>query len=93
MLELMDQTLSETCYSNEFLRCVNVGLLCVQEDPSDRPTMAVVVVLLSSETATMPVPKEPAFVIKRGASSRASSSSKPQESWNSEVLAAISEDQ
>ena len=72
----MDQTLGETCNTNEFMRCVNVGLLCVQEDPSDRPTMAVAVVLLSSETATMPVPKVPTFVIKRGPST-ASSSSKP----------------
>ncbi|PON66926.1 Protein kinase-like domain containing protein [Trema orientale] len=37
---LMDASLSETCNANEFLRCINVGLLCTQEDPSDRPTMS-----------------------------------------------------
>ena len=87
----MDQTLSETCNTNEFMRCVNVGLLSVQEDPSDRPTMAVAVVMLSSETATMPVPKEPAFVVKRDLSSTASSSSKPEASSKSEILVSIEE--
>eukprot|EP00261_Vitis_vinifera_P037742 XP_019078985.1 PREDICTED: G-type lectin S-receptor-like serine/threonine-protein kinase At4g03230 [Vitis vinifera] len=91
VLELMDQTLSETCNTKEFLRCVNVGLLCVQEDPSDRPTIAVAVVMLSSDIATMPVPKQPAFVIKRDLSRTASSSSKPEASWNSEILATIEE--
>ncbi|CBI17986.3 unnamed protein product, partial [Vitis vinifera] len=91
VLELMDQTLCETCNTKEFLRCVNVGLLCVQEDPSDRPTMAVAVVMLSSDIATMPVPKQPAFVLKRDLSRTASSSSKPEASWNSEILATIEE--
>ncbi|WJZ99558.1 hypothetical protein VitviT2T_017993 [Vitis vinifera] len=91
VLELMDQTLSQTCNTNEFLRCVNVGLLCVQEDPSDRPTMAVAVVMLSSDTATLPVPKQPAFVVRRDLSSSASSSSKPEASLNSEILATIEE--
>ena len=87
----MDQTLSETCNTNEFMRCANYGLLCVQEDPRYRPTMAVTVVMLSNETATMPVPKEPAFVLKRDLSSTASSSSKPEASWKSEILVSIEE--
>ena len=43
VLELMGQTLSETYNKSEFMRCVNAGLLCVQEDPSDCPTMAAAV--------------------------------------------------
>ncbi|WJZ99563.1 hypothetical protein VitviT2T_018007 [Vitis vinifera] len=54
--DLMDQTLSETCNTNEFLRCVNVGLLCVQEDPSDRPTLPNAFLMLNSEIATLPIP-------------------------------------
>ena len=87
----MDQTLSETCNTNEFSRCVNVGLLCVQEDPSDRPTMAIAVLLLSSDAATVPVPKEPAFVVKRNLSSTASSSSKAEASWKNKLVASIGE--
>ena len=73
------------------MRCVNVGLLCVQEDPGDRPTMAVALVMLSSDTIRMPLPKQPAFAVKRGFSSTASSSSKHETSWNNEMLASIEE--
>ncbi|KAI5555770.1 hypothetical protein POPTR_019G119851v4 [Populus trichocarpa] len=75
-LDLMDETLRESCNTNEFLRCVNAALLCVQDDPSDRPTMSNVVVMLSSETANLPVPKNPAFFIRKGLSGTASCSSK-----------------
>ncbi|KAI5555773.1 hypothetical protein BDE02_19G106500 [Populus trichocarpa] len=77
-LDLMDETLRESCNTNEFLRCVNAALLCVQDDPSDRPTMSNVVVMLSSETANLPVPKNPAFFIRRGLSGTAFASSKQE---------------
>ena len=77
-LDLMDQTIRETCNADEFLRCVNVGLLCVQEDPSDRPTMSNVVFMLGSETATLPTPKQPAYVVRRSLSSATSSATKPE---------------
>ena len=38
----------------EVLRCVLVGLLCVQEDPHLRPSMASVVVMLNSRSITLP---------------------------------------
>ncbi|KAK4577413.1 hypothetical protein RGQ29_027778 [Quercus rubra] len=88
-LDLMDQTIRETCNADEFLRCVNVGLLCVQEDPSDRPTMSNVVFMLGSETATLPTPKQPAYVVRRSLSSATSSTTKP-ESWN-ELTSTIEE--
>lgn len=76
-MELLDQTLSKTCNTDQFVKCVNVGLLCVQEDPSDRPTVSNILFMLRSETPTLPDPKQPAFVFRRCPSSRASSSSKP----------------
>ncbi|KAF5481162.1 hypothetical protein F2P56_001835 [Juglans regia] len=77
-LDLVDQALRETCNPNEFLRCVVVGLLCVQEDPADRPSMSNAVFMLGSENATLPTPKQPAFVVRRSLSGTASSSSKPE---------------
>ncbi|GLT71483.1 hypothetical protein SLA2020_434980 [Shorea laevis] len=77
MLDLMDQTLREVCNANQFVKCVNVGLLCVQEDPNDRPTMSNVVTMLDSEVATVSTPKRPAFVPRTGLSSTASSSTRP----------------
>ncbi|AEE82295.1 Wall-associated receptor kinase galacturonan-binding domain [Arabidopsis suecica] len=79
-IELLDQALQESCETEGFLKCLNVGLLCVQEDPNDRPTMSNVVFMLgSSEAATLPTPKQPAFVLRRcPSSSKASSSTKPE---------------
>ncbi|XP_030930947.1 G-type lectin S-receptor-like serine/threonine-protein kinase At4g03230 [Quercus lobata] len=77
-VDLMDQTIHETCNADEFLRCVNIGLLCVQEDPSDRPTMSNVVFMLGSEAATLPTPKQPAYVVRRSLSSKTSSTTKPE---------------
>ncbi|KAL5793951.1 hypothetical protein ACOSP7_002545 [Xanthoceras sorbifolium] len=88
-LNLLDQTISESRDANEVLKCVNVGLLCVQEDPSDRPTMSNVVFMLGSDTATLPTPKQPAFVVRRCASSRASSCSKPETFSNNELTVTL----
>lgn len=88
-LNLMEETLSESCRKEEYLKCITVGLLCVQEDPSDRPTMSNVVFMLGSETATLPTPKQPAFVVRRCPSSRASSSSKPETYSNNELTVTL----
>lgn len=43
------------------IRCIHIGLLCVQENATDRPTMASVILMLSSSSLTLLVPSEPAF--------------------------------
>ncbi|KAL0409306.1 UNVERIFIED_CONTAM: Cysteine-rich receptor-like protein kinase [Sesamum radiatum] len=40
--------MSGTASQADMLRCIHIGLLCVQDNPSDRPTMASVVLMLSS---------------------------------------------
>ncbi|XP_065877765.1 cysteine-rich receptor-like protein kinase 10 [Euphorbia lathyris] len=60
-VELMDPVLSESCCPEEFSRQVQIGLLCVQEDAVYRPTMSSVVLMLKSETVTLPQPEKPAF--------------------------------
>uniref|UniRef100_A0A2N9G5P1 Bulb-type lectin domain-containing protein n=1 Tax=Fagus sylvatica TaxID=28930 RepID=A0A2N9G5P1_FAGSY len=69
MLDLMDETLRETCIADQFVKCINIGLLCVQDDPSDRPTMSNVIKMLDSEITNLPTPKQPAFFITRDQSS------------------------
>ncbi|XXG69342.1 hypothetical protein AAC387_Pa06g2236 [Persea americana] len=61
-LELMDSSLGDKCSRSEMLRIIHIGLLCVQEDASDRPTMSTVVLMLSSNSTTLYKPKQPAFV-------------------------------
>ncbi|XP_061353857.1 cysteine-rich receptor-like protein kinase 44 isoform X2 [Gastrolobium bilobum] len=46
---------------NEMMRCIHIGLLCVQENLANRPTMAAVTLMLNSYSQTLQVPSEPAF--------------------------------
>ncbi|XP_050212572.1 cysteine-rich receptor-like protein kinase 10 [Mercurialis annua] len=62
-MEVLDPTLKDKYSRNEVLRCIQIGLLCVQEDPADRPTMATVVLMLNSFSVTLPVPQHPAFFL------------------------------
>lgn len=62
----MDPILRESYNQNEIIRTIHIGLLCVQEDPEDRPTMATIVLMLDSSTVTLPTPKRPAFFIHSG---------------------------
>jgi len=60
-LNLIDPALS-TGSRTEMMRCIHIGLLCVQENIADRPTMASIVLMLSSYSLTdLPVPSQPAF--------------------------------
>lgn len=64
-LELMDPLLADTYEETEVLKCVQIGLLCVQEDPADRPTMSDVIHMLGSSTMPISQPAEPAFSVGR----------------------------
>ncbi|GAV89239.1 Pkinase domain-containing protein/Stress-antifung domain-containing protein [Cephalotus follicularis] len=46
---------------SKMLRCIQIGLLCVQEDVANRPRMSSVVVMLRSQIVSIPVPSRPAF--------------------------------
>ena len=62
-MELLDPILRDAYSRNEVIRCIQIGLLCVQEDPVDRPTMATIVLMLNSYSVTLPLPNQPAFFI------------------------------
>nr|POE45868.1 g-type lectin s-receptor-like serine/threonine-protein kinase [Quercus suber] len=61
--ELIDEflVLGDSCILSEVLRCIHVGLLCVQQRPEDRPNMSSVVLMLSSDNS-LPNPRQPGFV-------------------------------
>ncbi|KAL8228664.1 hypothetical protein R6Q57_013564 [Mikania cordata] len=78
-LEVIDESLGAEFSKDEALRCIQIGLLCVQEHAEDRPNMAKVVLMLSSDVVSLPQPKYPGFGLgKRG--SEKGSSSKQDES-------------
>ncbi|MQM01566.1 hypothetical protein Taro_034323 [Colocasia esculenta] len=65
-LELVDPAMGNAVAEHEFSRCVHVALLCVQENPGDRPTMLEIVSMLNSDTtASFPTPGQPAFFLMR----------------------------
>ena len=62
---MIDKQLRERCISSEVIRCIHVGLLCVQQKPEDRPDMSSVVLMLNGEKL-LPQPKAPGFYTGRG---------------------------
>lgn len=63
-LELLDPMLRDNYSRNEVVRCIHIALLCVQEDPNSRPSMASIVLMLNSYSVTLPLPEEPAFFMR-----------------------------
>lgn len=61
-LEVMDPMLKDSCIIDQLLKCIRIGLLCVENHAVDRPTIEDVVSMLKNETVTLPLPSNPAFV-------------------------------
>ncbi|KAM7264214.1 hypothetical protein ACFE04_001897 [Oxalis oulophora] len=49
---------------SEMLRCVHIGLLCVQENAVDRPNMASVVLMLSNQSLPTSAPLKPGYFMQ-----------------------------
>ncbi|KAL0834713.1 hypothetical protein Bca101_086602 [Brassica carinata] len=64
LLELMDPAMGENYDKDEVTRCIHIGLLCVQENPADRPTMSTVFQMLTNTSITLPVPQPPGFFFR-----------------------------
>ncbi|XP_038690284.1 cysteine-rich receptor-like protein kinase 10 isoform X2 [Tripterygium wilfordii] len=62
-LEILDPTLGNSYSKPEVTRCICIALSCVQDDPADRPTMALVVLTLSSLQITIPSPRRPSYFL------------------------------
>uniref|UniRef100_A0A803MST2 Protein kinase domain-containing protein n=2 Tax=Chenopodium quinoa TaxID=63459 RepID=A0A803MST2_CHEQI len=64
-LRLLDSMLGNSYSNLEVIKCIHLGLLCVQEDINKRPTMATIVHMLNSYAAaagTLSMPQPPAFL-------------------------------
>ncbi|XP_048141691.1 cysteine-rich receptor-like protein kinase 44 [Rhodamnia argentea] len=63
-LEIVDPALSESVSANGVIRCIHIGLLCVQNDKEARPAMDTVVLMLGSgDSVSFPMPEQPTFFI------------------------------
>ena len=54
--ELADSSIIDTCLLDEVLLCIHLALLCVQENPKDRPHMSSVVFTLEKEALHSQLP-------------------------------------
>ncbi|KAI4371679.1 hypothetical protein MLD38_010005 [Melastoma candidum] len=61
-MDLVDEGLREVS-PVEVIRCIQVSLLCVQDQASDRPNMAAVIPMLTGEFE-LPRPKQPGFTFQ-----------------------------
>ncbi|CAN6921614.1 unnamed protein product [Brassica oleracea] len=61
-LELVDPAIGGNYQSNEVTRGIHIALLCVQENPEDRPMLSTIILMLTSNTITLPVPRLPSFI-------------------------------
>uniref|UniRef100_J3MLM6 Uncharacterized protein n=2 Tax=Oryza brachyantha TaxID=4533 RepID=J3MLM6_ORYBR len=78
ILEMMDPSLTSHAPRDQMLKCIHIGLLCVQDKPADRPMMSTVNVMLSSNTVSLQSPSKPSFVVpKSGTNSNIYSESYP----------------
>ncbi|CAN1855214.1 G-type lectin S-receptor-like serine/threonine-protein kinase B120, partial [Linum perenne] len=67
-LELVDSSIRQSCKDEELVRCIHLGMICVQDNPTLRPTMAAVMLILESESPSLPMPRQPTFTSSMRAS-------------------------
>lgn len=84
-MNVVDQTLHNSS-RDEIMRCIHIGLLCVQENVENRPTMATVVIMFNSNSVTLPVPSQPAYSMNP----RGPSDARSDDSRNNSVPASAS---
>ncbi|XP_071723564.1 G-type lectin S-receptor-like serine/threonine-protein kinase At4g27290 [Rutidosis leptorrhynchoides] len=63
-LELVSESIRDSCNLSQVFRSIHIGLLCVQRSPLDRPTMAEVVLMMGTE-GRLPQPMLPGFFSER----------------------------
>ncbi|KAF3659586.1 G-type lectin S-receptor-like serine/threonine-protein kinase [Capsicum annuum] len=80
-LGLADEHLADSCNISLVLRSIQVGLLCVQQHPDDRPSMFSVVQMLTNESP-LPKAKEPGYFTERNLFDEAKSGSQTSSSKN-----------
>lgn len=80
---LIDPKISSPSNQGEVLRCIHIGLLCVQELPKDRPSISSVLSMLISGTVELAVPKQPASSVRLCGSDTGGSSSKQDQKTSS----------
>uniref|UniRef100_A0A0E0LLS6 Uncharacterized protein n=1 Tax=Oryza punctata TaxID=4537 RepID=A0A0E0LLS6_ORYPU len=72
VVELIDPSLGDHPPIEQMLKCIHIGLLCVQKKPASRPTISSVNIMLSCNTVRLPSLSRPAFCIQEISASECS---------------------
>lgn len=64
MPQMLHRSLDEFARS-QAMRCIHIGLLCVQPEPDDRPDISAVVFMLTRDSIELQPPGQPAFFFGR----------------------------
>jgi hypothetical protein len=63
-LNVLDPNLENSSSRDQVMRCLHIGVLSVQDDPADRPTMASIVLMLNSHSTSLPSPlRQPSYFL------------------------------
>nr|XP_025681309.1 receptor-like serine/threonine-protein kinase SD1-8 isoform X2 [Arachis hypogaea] len=82
VLTLIDPSIGNSYIESDVIRCIHIGLLCVQEHAEDRPTMSSVILMLNNEVPSLSYPKNPGFFARKNHPETDSSSNKQDEIWS-----------
>ncbi|XBI95247.1 hypothetical protein VPH35_031752 [Triticum aestivum] len=63
--DFLDTVLPESCSLHQVSLCIHIGLLCVQDCPSARPLMSLVVSMLDNEAMPLTTPEQPLYSVGR----------------------------
>ncbi|XP_021277453.1 cysteine-rich receptor-like protein kinase 27 [Herrania umbratica] len=73
--EFIDPSLDDSSSPCKIMRCMQIALLCVQENPGDRPSMLEVFTMLKNDSMATTSPRRPAFSVKADKSTGSTSTS------------------
>ncbi|XP_027191297.1 G-type lectin S-receptor-like serine/threonine-protein kinase B120 isoform X2 [Cicer arietinum] len=59
VMELVDPLIRDSSPKSKAMRCIHIGMLCVQDSATHRPNMSSVLLMLESESTTLPLPSQP----------------------------------
>nr|GMD11428.1 G-type lectin S-receptor-like serine/threonine-protein kinase RKS1 [Ipomoea batatas] len=88
-LEVVDPVVGNSYEAGEVLRCIHIGLLCVQAHQNDRPAMSDVVFMLCNET-TLSSPNPPGFIGRQSGNYAAHSSTAANTSTAADIISCMS---
>ncbi|KAL9258679.1 Cysteine-rich receptor-like protein [Drosera capensis] len=62
VLEFVDKEMCENFPCEEVIKCIHIGLLCIQEVPARRPKIGFIIALLNGEAVDIPSPTAPYYL-------------------------------